>query len=74
MHMYVIHANTLIVFCDNSCVGHVANCTVVPLYCLNHSEQNTNQLGEMNFGHEMEFEHKCLMFVSCIQDSVIHLK
>jgi hypothetical protein len=57
MHIYVINANTVIVFCDNSWAGHVVNCTVVPLYCLNHSEQNTNQLGEMNFGHEMEFEH-----------------
>ena len=25
----------------------------------------------MNFGHEMEFEHQYLMFVSCIQKSVI---
>lgn len=74
MHIYVIHANTVIVVCDSSWTRDVVNCAVVPLYCLNHSEQNTNQLGEMNFGHEMEFKHKYLMFVSCIQNIVIHLK
>jgi len=74
MHIYVIHANTVIVACDNSWARDVVNCTVVPLYCLNHSEQNTNQLGEMNFRHEMEFDHKYLMFVSCVQTVLIHLK
>jgi len=29
MHIYVIHANTVIVFCDNLWAGHVVNCTVV---------------------------------------------
>lgn len=74
MHIYVIYANTVIVFCDDSWARDVVNCTVVPLYCLNHSEQNTNQSDEMNFGYEVEFEHQYLMFVSCIENSVVHLK
>jgi hypothetical protein len=74
MHIYVTYANTVIDFCDNSWAWGDVYCTAAPLYCLNHSEQNTDQLGEMNFGHEMEFEHQCLMFMSCIQGNVIHLK
>jgi len=34
MHIYVIHANTVIVVCDNSWVRDVVNCTVVPFKSL----------------------------------------